>query len=67
MARKHKKGANKYLSQEYWDKLLLDYNLTMERGRNEKVHYVGDSSTLERVAGEHQTRTGRVVPKDPHE
>ena len=61
------KTKREHFSQEYWDKLLLDYGLTMEKGRNEKILYVGGNAVLDRIAGEQEAHTGRVSPKPPSE
>jgi len=64
MARKRKKlrGLD-YSSQEYWEKLLTQEGLSMERGRSHKLNYVGTGSTLESIEGELRTDTGRIKPK----
>lgn len=58
-----KSGASDYQTKEYWDKLLQDYDLSMEKGRNRNLHYVGGENVLARIEGEQSTKNGRTRPK----
>ena len=64
MARKRKK-LNKldYTSQEYWDVLLTDEGLSMERGRHHRLDYVGSGGILESIEGARRLDNGRILPK----
>ena len=57
------RDKSEYETQEYWDKLLKDYGLTMGKGLSTRVSYVEDSNILARIEGEQSTKTGRVKPK----
>jgi hypothetical protein len=58
MARKRKTLRKMdYQSPEYWEKLLREEGLSMEAGTSRRVTYVGDSSTLEWVAGQQEMGT----------
>ena len=46
-----------YQSQEYWNRLLAEDGLSMEAGTSRRITYVGDSNTLERIAGGEETGT----------
>jgi hypothetical protein len=49
-----------------WEKVLVEVGLSMDAGRDKghrKLVYVGDSATLEAVAGRIATSVGRVRPK----
>lgn len=58
MARKRKElqGLD-YSSPEYWNRLLAQEGLSMEAGTSRRITYVGDSITLERIAGGEDTGT----------
>lgn len=58
-----KVNKDKYKTQAYWDKLLQDCELTMERGRNSRVSYVGGTEELDRIGGQQQAKNGRTLPK----
>ena len=60
------KKMSKYDTYQYWDDLLKKYNLSMEKGRNEKLWYVGGPSILERIEGE-QLNKGHTKPKKQDE
>jgi len=62
---KMKIDKEQYTKQSYWDKLLKDYGLTMERGRNSRVSYVGGPEELDRMGGEREADDGRVKPGKP--
>lgn len=58
MARKRKDlAALDYHSQEYWDRLLAQDGFSMEAGTSRRLTYVGDSTTLEKIAGGEETGT----------
>ena len=58
MARKRAKlGKLDYQSKGYWERLLREEGLSMEAGTSRRGTYVGDSSTLEWVAGQQQMGT----------
>jgi hypothetical protein len=64
MARKRAKLRElDYQSQEYWEKLLTQEGLSMERGRNHKLDYVGTGAVLESMEGESRMDSGRIKPK----
>lgn len=64
MARKRERLKElDYQSPRYWDKLLCEEGLSMERGTSRRVTYVGDSSTLEMIAGAEEMGT-RDTTKD---
>ena len=64
MARKRKKLKHlDYESSAYWDNLLRLEGLSMEKGLNAKLTYLGGSSTLESIDGENFTYSGRIPPK----
>lgn len=58
MARKRKalKDLN-YQTQSYWERLLRADGLSMEAGTSRRVTYVGDSNTLEMIAGAEEMGT----------
>jgi hypothetical protein len=58
MARKREKlkGLD-YQSEKYWEALLCADGLSMEAGTSRRVTYVGDSMTLEYVAGQQEMGT----------
>lgn len=58
MARKAKKDTP-----EYWQDRLRREGLSMERGRNARLTYVGLGSTLESIEGERRMDTGQLKPK----
>ncbi len=52
MARKREKLRDlDYQTPEYWDRLLREEGLSMEAGTSRRITYVGDSNTLEAIAG----------------
>ena len=65
MARKRKKlqGLD-YESPEYWNRLLNQDGLSLNRGKSEKVLYVGGTSGVDRLRGFVETSIGRVSPHD---
>lgn len=50
-------------SQTYWNEQLQRAGLSMESGRNRKLTYVGQASSLEYIEGVVSSNTGRVEPK----
>jgi hypothetical protein len=60
-----KVDKEQYTKQSYWDKLLKDFGLSMERGRSARVSYVGGATEVERIHGEQETKDGRVLPDKP--
>lgn len=58
MARKRKDLSDlDYQSQEYWNRLLAQEGLSMEAGTSRRLTYVGDSMTLESIAGDEEMGT----------
>lgn len=52
MARKRKALKDlDYQRSAYWERLLRMDGLSMEAGTTRRITYVGDSNTLERIAG----------------
>jgi hypothetical protein len=64
MARKRfaLKGLD-YNSKEYWNKLLTEEGLSMDRGKSSKLLYIGASSDVELVEGLNRTNDGRFKPQ----
>ncbi len=67
MARKRKKLQDlEYNSQSYWEKLLTLDGLSMERGRSDRLSYVGNGAELESIEGELGTLERiKPTPTDP--
>lgn len=58
MARKRKNLKKlDYQSAEYWERLLVDEGLSMERGRSKRVSYVGGTAILDSLNGAQQAGT----------
>jgi len=63
MARKRKKLQElDYGSQEYWNRLLSQDGLSVNRGKSEKLLYVGGTTEVDRLRGSVETSTGRAAP-----
>lgn len=63
MARKRKKlEAYNYQSAEYWNRLLVEEGLPVDRGKSKKLLYIGGPSEVENLEGFLRTNTGRVRP-----
>lgn len=65
MARKRKKLRGfDYQSVEYWNRLLVEEDLSVDRGYHpNKVSYVGSSVDIEYLEGSIRTDNGRITPK----
>ncbi len=64
MSRKRKHiDASQHETQEYWNQLLVDYDLSVERGRHPKVIYVGDSKRLSLISDLESSKSGMVSKK----
>lgn len=66
MARKRRalKDLN-YQTPSYWERLLRYEGLSMEAGTTRRITYVGDSNTLDRIAGaEEMDQNDSSVAKD---
>lgn len=51
-------------NQQYWDGVLKDHHLGMDRGRNTKLEYSGDTNDLDIVHTQKITKKlGRKKPK----
>jgi hypothetical protein len=46
-----------YQSSTYWERLLRQEGLSMEAGTSRRITYVGDSNTLDMVAGMEEAGT----------
>jgi hypothetical protein len=57
--------ASQHATQEYWNKLLVDYGLSVEKGRHPKLVYVGDSRRTSLISDLESTKEGRVTPSRP--
>jgi hypothetical protein len=64
MARK-RKGLEHldYQSSAYWQKLLTIEGLSMEKGRSDRLSYVGGAGMVESIEGVQYTDDGRIKPK----
>ncbi len=62
--RKKKIDHTQFDKPEYWNKLLADFGLAVDRGRHPKTVYVGDSKHLSLISDLESSRVGRV-PKRP--
>jgi hypothetical protein len=56
-----KNAAGVYQTPAYWDSLLTEFGLSMERGTSHKLSYLGDEGM--QVAENKLHSTGRVLPK----
>ena len=66
MARK-KIDASQHETQQYWNKLLADYGLSVEKGRHPKLIYTGDSGRISLISDLESTKEGRGAIKPPSE
>lgn len=68
MARKRKALKEiEYNSTEYWNKLLNQEGLSVDRGRSKKLLYAGGTSDIELLESARRTSTGRVAPVEPED
>jgi hypothetical protein len=65
MARKRKKLRTlDYDSPEYWNRLLVEDGLSMDRAlQPNKISYVGNGADVEYIEGARRTDNGRIMPK----
>jgi hypothetical protein len=66
MARKRKNLQHlEYNSQEYWNRLLAQEGLSVDKGKDPRLVYIGGSNEVDLLQEElSQKQTGRVEPKD---
>ncbi len=65
--RKKKIDHTLYETPEYWNQILSDYGLSVDRGRHPKVVYVGDSQKLSIISDLESSRQGRIPKRRPAE
>lgn len=63
MPRKKKIDHTLYETKKYWNQLLADYGLSIERGRHPKLVYVGDSYNVSVISDLESTKNQRPFLK----
>ena len=68
MARKRKNLKHLgYSSAEYWNRLLVEEGLAVDRGKSKKLLYIGGANEVENLEGFIRTDTGRITPIEPED
>lgn len=64
MARKRKNLSHlDYNSTEYWNRLLVEEKLSIDRGKSKKLLYIGGATDVEMLELVRRTDTGLTPPK----